>query len=312
MLRQLLTGVLLAGILTIAITVFTIASDSQVATPASTEVTTDPDYISPSLWDLATQMRGSRDRGLAVGSVRDILVQPSISFTCPAVGDEFVEGSMVTLTWNWTGPVTEVRLYYYGPNTKLGGRSRGNFGELVCGRILNEGTFEWKVPYIDAGWMRLRIAGFNIHGQQIAEFERTVQFRPAEFAGLSGTYIAISKKHQRLFYYEDDQLKRVHIVSTARPGYRTPEMQPGSYDPRRGRMGQVFYKSWAPRSRQYDCVMPYWMAITSTGSHGIHATSRPFYWRLGRPASHGCVRQHRADAAILFKMVDIGTPVYVF
>ena len=53
------------------------------------------------------------------------------------------------------------------------------------------------------------------------------------------------------------------------------------------------------------------MAVTSSGSHGIHATSPGLYCYLGSPASHGCIRQHRADAQKLYGMVSVGTPVYV-
>jgi lipoprotein-anchoring transpeptidase ErfK/SrfK len=76
-------------------------------------------------------------------------------------------------------------------------------------------------------------------------------------------------------------------------------------------MGKVFGKSAAPVSRMYEVVMYHWLQITSSGSHGIHATSPPYYDRLGKPASHGCIRQHRSDAKILYDMVRIGTPVYV-
>ncbi len=62
----------------------------------------------------------------------------------------------------------------------------------------------------------------------------------------------------------------------------------------------------------YDVVMRYYLAITSSGSHGIHATYPNMYRYLGRPASHGCIRQHRKDAAILYDLVPVGTPVYVF
>ena len=34
--------------------------------------------------------------------------------------------------------------------------------------------------------------------------------------------------------------------------------------------------------------------------------------RLGAPASHGCIRQHRNHARIPFGMVKAGTPMYVF
>ena len=58
--------------------------------------------------------------------------------------------------------------------------------------------------------------------------------------------------------------------------------------------------------------MPYWLQITASGSHGIHATSPPYYGRLGSPASHGCVRQHKADAQVLYGLVSVGTPVYIY
>jgi lipoprotein-anchoring transpeptidase ErfK/SrfK len=61
----------------------------------------------------------------------------------------------------------------------------------------------------------------------------------------------------------------------------------------------------------YQVHMLWWMAITSSGSHGIHATSPNLYGYLGSPASHGCIRQHRADAQELYGMVSVGTPVYV-
>jgi lipoprotein-anchoring transpeptidase ErfK/SrfK len=77
-------------------------------------------------------------------------------------------------------------------------------------------------------------------------------------------------------------------------------------------MGKVFEKDPAPTSRMYNVVMPWWLQITASGSHGIHATSPRFYDELGGPASHGCVRQHRADAEILYDMVRVGTPVYIF
>jgi lipoprotein-anchoring transpeptidase ErfK/SrfK len=88
-------------------------------------------------------------------------------------------------------------------------------------------------------------------------------------------------------------------------------MQPGSGG-RRGAMGRVFGKDPDAFSRMYEVHMLWWMAITSSGSHGIHATSPGFYSQLGEPASHGCIRQHRRDARTLYQMVSVGTSVYVF
>ncbi len=231
----------------------------------------------------------------------------------PARDGEALEGSESTIRWDWEGPIDKVRLYYSYDRCRLGGRSRGEYGRVIYGQMLpNLGEVPWTIPWMDAVSFRLRIAGYDAEGNRIAADEIGVRYRPAELKDLPRHAIGIVKKRQRLYYYEDGRVRRMHIISTAAPGYSTPHMQPGSHDRRRGAMGQVFRKAWAPRSRRYNCVMPYWLQITSSGSHGIHATSSRFYYLLGRPASHGCVRQHRADAQALYGLVQVGMPVYVF
>ncbi|MDB5095963.1 MAG: hypothetical protein JWM80_384 [Cyanobacteria bacterium RYN_339] len=42
---------------------------------------------------------------------------------------------------------------------------------------------------------------------------------------------------------------------------------------------------------------------------GMHGTNAP--WFIGRPASHGCIRLRNQDALRLYKLVPIGTPVYI-
>ncbi len=235
-----------------------------------------------------------------------------VILTHPVDGSEIVEGEEVRITWKTGGPVSQVRIYYQYENCRLGGAYRGSVGRLVGGGTLpNTGQYSWIVPWMDTHQLRLRIAGYEPGGGLIGAEEVGLQFRPKELKDLPPTAIGIIKSRQRLYYFEDGKIKRMHIISTAMSGYWTPYMEPGSYDPRRGRMGQVFYKDTNAWSKQYNCWMPYWMAITSSGSHGIHATSPPFYHRLGSPASHGCVRQHQADARKLFHMVRVGTPVYI-
>lgn len=78
-------------------------------------------------------------------------------------------------------------------------------------------------------------------------------------------------------------------VSTARKGYRTPR---GSFRPVR------MHKMWY--SRKYDnAPMPY--SIFFHGGYAIHGTDA--IGNLGQPASHGCVRLHPTNAAILFNLV---------
>lgn len=79
-------------------------------------------------------------------------------------------------------------------------------------------------------------------------------------------------------------------ISTARRGYRTPV---GSYRPQR------MYRRYF--SRKYDnAPMPY--SIFFNGGYAIHGTTD--LKRLGRPASHGCVRLHPSNAATLFALVN--------
>lgn len=80
-------------------------------------------------------------------------------------------------------------------------------------------------------------------------------------------------------------------VSTAGKGYVTPT---GSWKPTR------LEEMW--HSRQYDnAPMPH--AVFFHEGYAVHATN--MVKRLGRPASHGCVRLHPTDAADFFQLVQI-------
>ncbi|UOM33355.1 L,D-transpeptidase [Acuticoccus sp. I52.16.1] len=78
-------------------------------------------------------------------------------------------------------------------------------------------------------------------------------------------------------------------VSTGRAGFRTPT---GTFRPMR--MHREYF------SRQYDdAPMP--NAIFYDRGYAIHGSYETR--SLGRPASHGCVRLHPADAQKLFDLV---------
>jgi lipoprotein-anchoring transpeptidase ErfK/SrfK len=79
-------------------------------------------------------------------------------------------------------------------------------------------------------------------------------------------------------------------VSTARPGYRTPT---GVFHP------QMLAARWFSHV-YYNSPMPH--AIFFHGGFAIHGSYE--IARLGGPASHGCVRLHPTDAAILFGLVQ--------
>ncbi len=78
-------------------------------------------------------------------------------------------------------------------------------------------------------------------------------------------------------------------VSTARRGYITPR---GSWRPTR------LHRMWY--SKKYDnSPMPY--SVFYHGGYAIHGTGA--VKNLGRPASHGCVRLHPANAAQFYSLV---------
>ncbi len=46
------------------------------------------------------------------------------------------------------------------------------------------------------------------------------------------------------------------------------------------------------------------------GGYGIHGTNAPA--SIGRSVSHGCIRLRNEDIEVLYEMVPVGTPVYVY
>lgn len=103
-----------------------------------------------------------------------------------------------------------------------------------------------------------------------------------------------------IFVDKDNQLMTVEVdgvpryrwpVSTGLPSYETPN---GSF--RTFRMEADHY------SREFDdAPMPHSIFFTKIG-HAIHGTDAA--GRLGSPASHGCVRLSRANAATLYALVQ--------
>lgn len=102
--------------------------------------------------------------------------------------------------------------------------------------------------------------------------------------------VRVDKTTQTMRVIVDGQLQHTWAVSTGRAGYNTPN---GSYRPQR------FERHW--RSRKYGMApMPH--SIFFRGGYAIHGTNE--VRRLGRPASHGCVRLHTANARKLYRLVE--------
>lgn len=95
---------------------------------------------------------------------------------------------------------------------------------------------------------------------------------------------------QRMEVWVDGSRRHVWPVSTGRHGYRTPT---GTFRPQR------MHRRYFSR-KYYNSPMPY--SIFFHRGYAIHGTND--LGRLGRPASHGCIRLHPGNAAALFGLVN--------
>jgi hypothetical protein len=106
----------------------------------------------------------------------------------------------------------------------------------------------------------------------------------------AGIVVTVDKSAQRLSVDVDGFNRYVWPTSTARMGYATPN---GTYRPER------LARTWF--SRKYDwSPMPY--SIFFHGGYAIHGSYEISH--LGSPASHGCIRLHPENAAVLFALVQ--------
>jgi lipoprotein-anchoring transpeptidase ErfK/SrfK len=100
----------------------------------------------------------------------------------------------------------------------------------------------------------------------------------------------VSLSAQTMTVTENGVVRYRWKVSTGRSGYTTPT---GSW--------RAKWASRHHRSRKYDnAPMPY--AIFFNGGYAVHATFD--LKRLGRPASHGCVRLHPDNAAEFYQLAQ--------
>jgi lipoprotein-anchoring transpeptidase ErfK/SrfK len=100
----------------------------------------------------------------------------------------------------------------------------------------------------------------------------------------------VDLSEQSMKVFRGDELIEVFKVSTGRMGYGTPA---GEYS------AQWMTSMW--RSRKYNMAPMPW-SVFFHGGYAIHGTTD--IRNLGRPASHGCVRLHPANAKTFFALVQ--------
>jgi len=120
--------------------------------------------------------------------------------------------------------------------------------------------------------------------------EREKILRGHDISKLKGNIkVDIDLSQQKMFVYKGNNLLYTWLVSTARNGYITPR---GNYKP--------YHLERMHYSKLYDnSPMPY--SIFFKGGYAIHGTNSTK--RLGRRASHGCVRLHPSNAKKLYQLV---------
>jgi hypothetical protein len=113
-------------------------------------------------------------------------------------------------------------------------------------------------------------------------------------------YVMVNKSKQLLFLYIEGELKDSFPVSTGKKNYTTPNMNTRP-------AGPVFtrYTSRKFPGGNYQGLgnMPY--AVFIKGGYAIHGTTPGNFSKLGRIASHGCIRLHPDNARIFFELVKL-------
>jgi lipoprotein-anchoring transpeptidase ErfK/SrfK len=133
----------------------------------------------------------------------------------------------------------------------------------------------------------------SLAAERVPETPETTSQNASEETGptTSTVFINIDKASQKMTVSLDGVQQYEWPVSTGLRGYTTPS---GTYTARS--MNKIWY------SRQWDnAPMPHALFFTRDG-HAIHGTLE--VKRLGKPASHGCVRLSPKNAATLYALVE--------
>jgi len=105
----------------------------------------------------------------------------------------------------------------------------------------------------------------------------------------------VSLSKQRAYIYKDGEVVRSSDISSGKTGFTTPS---GKY--------VISDKQADWKSSIYKVPMPLFMRL-SCKDFGLHAG----VVRGGSPASHGCVRLPKDQAAAFFSVMEIGDPVII-
>jgi len=123
----------------------------------------------------------------------------------------------------------------------------------------------------------------------------------------TGKYIDVNLTSQILSIFENGKIIETFLISSGQKGMDTPK---GEFS--------IHNKADRAWSKKYELWMPFWMAIVTDGSFGIHELPEwPGGYKeganhLGTPVSHGCIRLGIGAAERVFNFSEIGTPVVIY
>lgn len=123
----------------------------------------------------------------------------------------------------------------------------------------------------------------------IAVFGVMVWLVSAPAESQAGVLAQVDLSQQKMTVYINGVRRYSWRVSTGRGRYRTPT---GSWRP-------TFLKRMHYSTKYQNAPMPF--SVFFYGGYAVHGTNH--IKRLGRPASHGCVRLHPSNAARLYSLV---------
>ncbi len=123
----------------------------------------------------------------------------------------------------------------------------------------------------------------------LAVFSTTAIVSNVSTVEAASVRVQISRGSQTMRVYVRGRLRHQWRVSTGRRGYGTPS---GTYRPKW--LARMHYSS-----KYNNSPMPH--SIFFRGGYAIHGTN--YVSRLGRRASHGCIRLAPGNAARLYRLV---------
>lgn len=108
----------------------------------------------------------------------------------------------------------------------------------------------------------------------------------------------VVKSSQRMYLYVNGSLRGSWLVSTGMSGYGTPNFDKHP----NGRIYDRYSSSKYPGG-DYNGLgnMPY--AVFISGGFALHGTPQGNWSKLGRPASHGCIRMHPDNGYLFNRLV---------